>query len=400
MKMSRRQVLKAAAITAVSYVRIAGANDRVHLGLIGAGGRGRSVMSLFQKNPEIQVDAICDVFGDRIDEALKLAPGARGYADHQKLLESKDLDVILIGTPDHWHSVVAIDSLNAGKDVYVEKPLTRLREEGPGIVRAARINKRICQVGMQQRSGTVYLEAKERFVDTRAIGRITQIRCVWHTGPPRSSSTPARNAPGKEKPANLDWARYLGPVRWREWNPPQYYNYRAFLEFGGGKMTDFGAHWIDVAHMFTGKDGPISAVGAGGLYYDYDDGRDAPDNITALFEYPGGLTVTFESLTVANGGEYGVEFLGDKGRLFVNRNRYEFQSAEKGAQPVTREIPGDITAEHVRNFLDCCKSRRQPAGDVYHGHRSAQACLLAVQSYVEKRRIRFDPNREIEIPLS
>jgi len=398
MKMSRREVLKAAAMTAVSYGRIAGANERAHLGLIGAGGRGRSVLGSFQKNADIQVDAVCDVFGDRIDAALKQAPGAKTFGDHRKLLELKELDMVLIGTPDHWHAATTIDSLNAGKDVYVEKPLTRLREEGPDMVRAARVNDRICQVGMQQRSGTIYLEAKARFVDTGAIGRVTHIRCVWHTGPPRAPGASARPVPKAEKPSNLDWARYLGPVRWREWNPPQYYNYRAFLEFGGGKMTDFGAHWIDVAHMFTGKDGPVSANASGGIYYEYEDGRDAPDNITAVLEYPGGLTVTFESLTVANGGEYGVEFLGDQGRLFVNRNRYEFVSAEKGSQPVNRQIPGDITVEHVRNFIDCCKTRRRPAGDVYVGHRASQACLLAVQSYVEGRRVRFDPERELELP--
>ena len=395
--MTRRQAIKAAAITAASYVRVAGANERIQLGLIGAGGRGRGVMQLFQKNPEVQVGAVCDIYGARIDETVSRAPGARRFSDHRKLLEEKELDAVLVATPDHWHKEIAIDSLNAGKDVYVEKPLTRLREEGPEIVRAARVNNRICQVGMQQRSGTVYLEAKERFVDTGALGRITHIRCVWNSGPPRAAGSAARPATAAEKPADLDWPRYLGPVRWREWNPPQYFNYRAFLDFGGGKMTDFGAHWIDVAHMFTGKDGPLSASAVGGIYYDYDDGRDAPDNITALFEYPGGLTVTFESLTVANGGEYGVEFLGDKGRLFVNRNRYEFAAAEKGAQPVGKQFPGDITAEHVRNFLDCCGSRKMPKGDVYIGHRSAQACLLAVQSYVERRRIRFDPEREIEL---
>ena len=371
--MTRREGLKAAALSAASYSKILGANDRINLGLIGAGGRGTYVMTLFQKNSEVDVKAVCDVYSTRTDEAITKAAGAKPFSDHRKLLEVKELDAVLVGTPDHWHCGVAIDALNAGKDVYCEKPLTRLREEGPLIVRAARVNERICQVGMQQRSGTVYLEAKQKYVDTGMLGRITQIRCVWNSGPPRTGN---RTPPSKDKPSNLDWARYLGPVRWREWNAPQYYNFRGFLDFGGGKMTDFGAHWIDVAHMFTGKDGPLSITAAGGVYYDYQDGRDAPDNITAVYEYPGGLTVTFESLTVANGGEYGVEFLGDKGRLFINRNRYDYVSAEKGAQLASQKFPGDITTEHVRNFLDCCKSRKLPNGDVYIGHRSAQACLL------------------------
>jgi predicted dehydrogenase len=189
-------------------------------------------------------------------------------------------------------------------------------------------------------------------------------------------------------------------LKYRDWNPAQYLDFRAFLDFGGGKLTDFGAHWLDVAHMFMDQDAPLSAVAAGGVYYDRHDGRTAPDTISALFEYPGGFTVSFISLAVDNGPEYHVEFLGSAGRLFVNRNRYEFRAAEKGAEPVIQRFPGDITDQHVRNFLDCCRSRKQPNADVYIGHRAAQAALLANQSYLEKRRIRFDPQREEVLPFS
>ena len=149
---------------------------------------------------------------------------------------------------------ISIDALNAGKDVYVEKPLTRLREEGPEIVRAARLNNRVCQVGMQQRSGEVYLEARERFVRAGMLGKISHVDCVWHGGANRALPTePAR------KPANLDWVRFLGPLKYRDWNPAPYLDFRAFLDFGGGKLTDFGAHWLDVVHMFMEQDGPLSA---------------------------------------------------------------------------------------------------------------------------------------------
>jgi predicted dehydrogenase len=141
-------------------------------------------------------------------------------------------------------------------------------------------------------------------------------------------------------------------------------------------------------------------VAAGGVYYDHHDGRTAPDTISALFEYPGGFTVSFISLAVDNGPEYHVEFLGSNGRLFVNRNRYEFRAAEKGAEPVIQRFPGDITAQHVANFLECCRSRKLPNADVYIGHRAAQAALLANQSYVERRRIRFEPRSEEVLPYS
>jgi predicted dehydrogenase len=323
------------------------------------------------------------------------AAGAQPFTDHRRLLEMTGLEAVLIATPDHWHKAIAIDALNSGKDVYVEKPLTRLREEGPEIVRAARVNNRVCQVGMQQRSGEVYLEARERFVRSGLLGKISHVDCVWHGGANRALPTePA------QKPANLDWVRFLGALKYRDWNPAQYLDFRAFLDFGGGKLTDFGAHWIDVVHMFMNQDGPLSAVAAGGVYYDFHDGRTAPDTISALFEYPGGFTVSFVSLAVDNGPEYHVEFLGSGGRLFVNRNRYEFRAAEKGAEPVIQRFPGDITDRHVRNFLECCRSRKRPNADVYIGHRAAQAALLANQSYLERRRIRFDPQREEVLPFS
>lgn len=390
---TRREGIQAAALPALLYSRILGANDRVQLGLIGAGGRGQFVMSRFQLTGQVDVRAICDVYGKRIDEALTKAAGAQPFYDHRKLLEVKEIDAVLIGTPDHWHTRTAIDAMNAGKDVYVEKPLMRLREEGPEVVRAARVNNRICQVGMQQRSGPVYLEARERFVTSGMIGKVTHVRCFWNGGPPRR--LPAEPA---EKPSNLDWVRFLGPVKYRDWNPAQYLNFRAFLDFGGGKLTDFGAHWIDVVHMFLGQDGPISAVASGGVYYDFHDGRTAPDSISALWEYRG-FDVHFESLAVRNPGEYGIEFLGDQGKLLINRNRYEFHTGEKDAEPVVQRFPGDITDDHVRNFLDCCRTRKLPNADAYIGHRSCQAVLLANQSYLEKRRISFDPEREEVLPL-
>jgi predicted dehydrogenase len=388
----------ALAMTAFSYARVLGANDRVGLGLIGAGNRGLGVLSSFQKQAEVDVRAVCDVYGERVDRAQQRAPKAQGLRDHRKLLELKDVDAVLIATPDHWHQGTAIDALNAGKDVYVEKPLTRKPEEGPAIVRAARVNDRICQVGMQQRSGSLYLEARERFVRGGLLGKVSHVRCVWNSPPP--GKLPADPA---TQPSNLDWARFLGPVKWRDWNPGQYLNFRAFLEFGGGKMTDFGAHWIDVAHMFLDVDAPLSVSATGGIFYPRGDDRNAPDTISALYRYPG-FTLQFESLSVTAGGPpYGVEFYGEGGRLFINRQKYEWQRAGSGRRVTTpvETVASKVepTIEHVRNFLDCCRSRKLPNGDVYIGHRSAQACLLAVQAYQESRTLRFDGEREEVLPL-
>ena len=388
--MTRRNLTKAVGLTALSYSRVAGANDRIGLGVIGTGSRGTYVMTLFQKQPVTEVRALCDVYQKRLDEALGKAPGCKTFTDHRELLGLKEVDAVLIGSPDHWHKDHAVDAMNAGKDVYLEKPMCRTRDEAPQIVRAARANQRVCQVGVQQRSGVVYQDALEKFVRAGALGRVTHVHASWPSGPPRR--LPAEPA---EKPSNLDWIRYLGPVAYRDWVPGQYLNFRAYLDFNGGKLTDFGHHWMDVVHMFQGERAPSSAVFAGGIYFDYKDGRTAPDTCSALFEYDG-FTVHFESN--AYPGPYGVTFHGEKGTLWVDRNRYEFRSHERGAQPVTRVIPGDITEDHVRNFLECCKSRKRPAGDAGLAAISIIPPLLAVESYVSRRRLRFDPERLDVIP--
>ena len=156
-------------------------------------------MGHFQTTGEVNVAAVCDVYAEMIDRAKAKAPDAKSYSDHRKLLEDKAIDAVLIGTPDHWHAATAVDALNAGKDVYVEKPLTLRMEEGPVIVKAARINNRVCQVGLQQRSGAHYIEAKQKYMDTGALGRITLVRTWWHGN---STSAP-RRVTGR---SNLDCA--------------------------------------------------------------------------------------------------------------------------------------------------------------------------------------------------
>lgn len=395
--MLRRRFLQTSAFstTAASYRRVWGANERVRLGLIGAGGRGRGVMGTFQKTGQVDVTAVCDVFAERVDQAQSQAPGAKGFADHRKLLESKEVDAVLIATPDHWHAETAIDALNAGKDVYVEKPLTLTIEEGPRIVKAARVNNRICQVGMQQRSGQIYLQAKEEYFKTKKLGKITLARTWWHGNGAHLMKAPPRMA---TQPSNLDWARYLGRVKWRDYDPQQYWNFRAYLEYGGGQITDLFTHWIDVVHMFLDEDNPVAAVASGGVYH-YKDGRTAPDTICALLEYPSGWTATFEATLSPGITGAAVEICGTEGKLWITRSHFIFTPAGRGAVPVTVKSPRDQTIDHVENFLSCCRSRQLPNGDVYIGHRSAQASHLANIAYLQKRRINFDPVREEILPL-
>jgi predicted dehydrogenase len=393
----RRAFLGAATATALSYSRVMGANERVNLGLIGCGSRGRGDMGNFIATDTVNVTALCDVYETNIDlaKSASKSASAKTFSDHRKLLEVKELDAVLIGVPDHWHSRIAIDALNAKKDVYVEKPLTLKIEEGPDVVKAARVNNRICQVGMQQRSGQHYLQAKAEYMDTNKLGKVTLVRTWWHGNTYHLRKAPPALA---TQPSNLDWAHFLGPLKWRDWDPQQFYNWRAYLDFGGGQVTDLFTHWIDVVHMFMGKDIPIAASASGGVYH-YKDGRTAPDTINVLLEYPSEFTATFEATLVPGIRGEGIEFCGTEGKLYIDRGRYEFTPSARGAKPTEVKAFSNLDRDHIQNFLDCVKSRKLPNGDVLIGHRSAQASHLGNISYMQKRRIDFDPIREEILPL-
>ena len=382
-------------MSAASYSRVAGAANRVRLGLIGCGGRGLSVMRSFQKNAAVDVTAVCDVYSSRIDRAQERAPGSKRFSDHRELLDQQNVDAVIVATPDHWHADIVIDAARAGKDIYVEKPLTLHIEEGPKIVKEVRLYERVCQVGMQQRSARHYQRAKEEYFDSGRIGKVTLARTWWH-----GNSAHLRLAPDtlKTQPSNLDWARYLGPVKWREYDPQQYFNFRAYLDFGGGQITDLFTHWIDAVHMLLEEDDPISAVAAGGVYH-YKDGRTAPDTISTLLEYRSEWTATFDATLAPGKSGAGIEIIGTEGRLFIDRRKYEFHPTGRDAKPTVVEAEGHMTVAHVNNFLDCVRTRKRPNGDVWVGHRSAQASHLGNIAYLQKRRLKFDPDREEILPL-
>ncbi len=395
--MDRRDFLRQAttasvAVTAASYSRILGANDRIGLALIGCGGRGEHVMKNHLLAPSVEVVALCDIWDVPIDERRKVVPNADGLADHRAVLDRKDVDAVIVATPDHWHTDITIDAMRAGKDVFVEKPLTFRREEGPRIVEAVKETGRICQVGTQQRSGEYWMKARDEYVRAGKLGPVHMIRTCWHSN--WGNWQKGMSVPFTEKPDRLDWKRWLGQVSWREWNPYQYFHYRSFLDFGGGKITDLFTHWIDAVHMIMGVDNPVSLAAVGGVLQVHD-GRDAPDNIHLLLEYPDDFVVTFESTCIPGTPPWGITFYGTEASLYINRDLFEVRPNEEEAEPLVVELSENrLDERHAENFLECLRSRKEPNCTAYLGHRSAQASLLATRAYVNGRTVRFDPKKE------
>jgi predicted dehydrogenase len=377
------------AMPAKSWARVIGANDRVRLGVIGPGSRGIGVMRFFHAHPEAQVVALNDVYDVHLRQAQEVVGNdVKTYRDYRQLLDASDVDAVLIATPDHWHAPQSIDAARAGKDIYVEKPLTHEIDEGYAIARAVRENNRVMQVGLQQRSGAHYRRAKEEYFDSGAIGKVTYVRTVWH-----GNTFHLRQPNFTAQPAGLDWEAWLGPASRRPFNAHQFYNWRSYFDFGGGTITDLFNHWIDVAHWFMGDDVPVAGTAAGGIFH-YPDGRTAPDTVNVLLEYPERWTASFEATLVPGARGAFLEFAGTGGLLNITRGQYTFTPAGQGAQPVVVQAEGDLTEAHVRDFLASVRSRTDPTSDVVSGHRSALASHLGKHAYLRKERVALDPAAE------
>ncbi|MCC7499681.1 MAG: Gfo/Idh/MocA family oxidoreductase [Bryobacterales bacterium] len=388
---SRRAFLAGA--TALSASRVMGANDRIRLGIIGTGGRGSYLMGVANRTKRIEWVALCDAWDVRRNRAKELTGQVPDYADYRALLDRKDIDGVIVATWDNMHSTVAIDACRAGKDVYVEKPMTSVPMQGVGVVQAVRESNRIVQVGMQQRSMAHFIEAKQRFFDSGLIGKVHMVRTVWNGNGGYTYPVP----PGMEtKPAGLDWNACLGWLPKIPWDPKRYFNRFAYWDLSsGGQTGGLFVHWVDVAHWFLGLHKSEAAVALGGIYQ-FRDGRDTPDNINAVVEYPGDLNITFEATLTDQAGEgTDIVFMGTGGRLHINRGGYRFLPGKQAADRT--EILGQRSSEesHMANWLDCIQSRKQPAADVVEGHYSSLACHIVNNAYRSGTRATWQPEWDV-----
>lgn len=396
--MNRRQLLTATAATAASYRKILGANDRVQVGIIGTGNRGGQIWEEALSQPDVDPAAACDVYEPHLERALSTAKGrANAYRDFRELLEHKPMDAVLIATPDHWHAIQAIMACRAGLDVYVEKPLSLTVVEGRKMVEAARRFDRIVQTGSQQRSGPHYIEAIQ-VVRSGELGTVHHVEAGYERNSMPGFGTPKDSKP----PTDFNYDMWLGPAQAKPYNALRgLYHFRWFWDYSGGQMTNWGAHNIDIARWGLGSESPKSVSGCGGRYAIQDNGE-TPDVQEVLYEVDGGVLTW--SVRELNGirGVYLV-FHGTKADLEVSRRGYSIrgQKWKREGPPKVEDRDSHpenaqrgLNAHHMRNFLECVRSRERPSADVEIGHRTAVFCHLGNIATRLKRSLEWDPESE------
>ena len=382
--------------TAASCGRILGANDRPRIGVIGTGGRGQYLMKESLKLGGMEFVAICDIYDVRRAEAARIAgPQAEQYADHRQVIARKDIDAVIVATPDHWHAPIAVEALRAGKDVYVEKPMCHNPRDGQAMVKAVRETGRVLQAGTQGRGFPQFVTAKEKYIDSGVMGKVGIAR-AWYNSNQGYIKTPP---PGMEKkPEGLDWERWLGRGPKVPWNPDIYFSPYKWLHYDGGMIMGIAIHVLDSAHHWLSLRKPLSAVAGGGTYF-YKDGRDTPDVITFILDYPQEVTVTFTAECLTAPGvrtTAGVELRGTGGTLWAERYIqdvgyiYTPNSKFSKEPPATVKSPPANAETILLNWLDSIRDRKKTVANEEEGYYSAVACFMANQAYRTKSRVMWD----------
>jgi predicted dehydrogenase len=381
-------------------------SDQVRLGILGTGRQGMYNMQKFMEHPECQVIAVCDVYEPHLRRAQEQT-SAKPFSDFRKVIDRDDIDALVISTPDHWHALMTVMGCQAGKDVYVEKPISVAVAEGRKMVEAARQYRRVVQVGTQQRSG-LHFQHAVKLVQQGELGEVAAVR-TWNFG--NSSPQGIGNPPDSDPPGDLDWDMWLGPAPKVPFNPNRFgvfennWSYfRWFWDYAGGMMTDWGVHLLDIVQWAMKVDAP-EKISASGDKFVLRDNRETPDTLMATYRYPG-FICTYENRTSnghpINDRSYGIEFYGTKGTMSLNRQGFEItpEFSGRGEESVPRmysmqaEDVNDSNHDHVRNFLDCMKTRENPISDIEIGHRSTTSCLLANIALRTGRQIRWDGTSE------
>jgi predicted dehydrogenase len=408
----------AAALMATSAPasRAAGANERVRLGLIGAGSRGNQLLDTFLPQKDAEIVAVCDVDDNHAGKTAERVKGVSGRApasarDYRAMLDDKNVDAVIIATPDHWHALPAVQAVMAGKDVYVEKPVGHNVAEGQAMLRAARKYDKIMAVGTQQRSSTNFQKA----VDAVRSGKLGKVFWIQTWNFENISPVGMGRFPDGTAPSHVDYDRWLGPAPSRAYNPNRFHLlFRWFFDYAGGMMSDWGVHLNDIALWALDAKGPKTVSATGGIFTT-DDDRDTPDTLQVIYEFPE-ATLTYSMRKGNglrfNGHDYGILFCGTEGSLLLDRSGHEIIPDKvilpygiklvHGDRPIRQislkeekyKAENDGQPAHVRDFLDCLRSRKRPVADIEIGHRSTNTCHLGNIAYKLGRKLVWDNESE------
>ena len=420
--LDRRQFTAASTLAALSASRVLGANERIGIGFIGYGLIGKRHVVSFKQLDGVDLVAVAEAHAGRLKEATEFIGGnIKGYRDFRKLLADDRVQAVVITTPDHWHALMTMMACAAGKDVYVEKPVSLFAAEGRWMLDVARKHKCVVQVGTQQRSGKHYQRARE-LIRSGHIGKIVSVRMQSFRNIMPGFGKPADGDP----PADLDWDMFLGPAPARKYNPNRgIYHFRWFWDYAGGQMTNLGQHSLDIVDWCLGPLKPKSIFSIGGRYALQDNGE-TPDTQDAFFDF-GNWSAVWSHREVSQGQpSAGLEFLGTKGSLTISRKGFAISPDRKihpanaiplftgmhpigGPVPVKEEGPprlwteaikdetGNSNAqfiEHAKDFVACIRSRKEPVSDLESGARVSTLCHLANISLRLGRQLRWGASKE------
>jgi predicted dehydrogenase len=406
------------------------ANERITVGMIGVGARAQQLMVSIMSLPNTEIVGVCDAYKGRLERAVeRTKKRARVYPDYREILSDKSIDTVVIATPDHWHAPIAVAAVQAGKDVYIEKPLTYTVDEGNAIIGEVRKHSRILQVGSQGMSSRIQQKARELIASGR-LGQVTMIRAFFNRN--TAGGAWIYPIPADASPETVNWEMFLGPAPKRPADYARFFRWRCYQDYSGGIATDLFVHLATSIHFMMNAKMPANVVGMGQLYR-WKESRDVPDTLNAIMEYPEGFTVSL-SATFNNqvSAESGFQILGTKGSLILGNTlvfipevinednrwivdswptemedayyrdpkiRHEEMPATREpeviqAQEQYQEIGLDPTDVHFRNFFASVKTRKQPLEDALAGHRAASVAHLINRSAGEKRMVSWDFTRE------
>jgi predicted dehydrogenase len=371
-------------------------SERVRVGLIGVGNQGgpKNNMKYFLHN----VVALCDLDKNYLAEASGFLRKEANLTatmtdDYRRLLDSKEIDAVVVTVPDQWHATMTIDACRAGKDVYCEKPLTLVIDEGKHMIEAARANGRVVQTGTMQRSGAEFKLAVE-LVRKGIVGKVTAVNVTLPS--PNWIARAGKPVPDSAPPEGFDFDRWLGPAPLRPFNTNRvHYLFRFFWDYSGGQQTNFGAHHLDIAQWGLGMDdsGPVSVEGT--AVFNPDGWYETPDTTEIKYTYGNGVVMTCRQKLDTKNTDQGTEFIGEKGSLFVYRGGIKTNPPEllKGVE-LPKIVSSQANISHVNDFFECVKTRKTPSADINIGHRSATVCHLGNIAIRTNKKINWDPKSE------